>query len=566
MEKVITGFIKNKKHRNLVAVYGTVFLLIAICAVLILAKGTKKQSIAAGETFVLAYSDFSNSIGATGTVESVESTFVYSTLPNLVEEIYVEVGDYVEEGGLLAKLDDRSIADQIESQETNMRLASAGNDQTIKTARDNYEQFKYALEKGLNSGINSAESQVTTAYENYSRAIKTYRRYREGLKAGENTALINQEQALANARSALNTAEDLYAETYEGIKEAIDAAYDEWQAAEAALEALDPDDTNYIEQQEVVHSLEKAYNAACAEEEKANRNLNDARDAYNRARAQYNAALAGVDQTLADYAAAMDSAEQAYENALTNLEAARLAADNQLQSYANAISSAKTGADDSNLQVTLRQLKVTLNDTRVTAPTAGTITAVYAKTGLAGSGLLFVIEDINDLIIETSVKEYDIGAVTVGMPVTIKSNATGNDVYEGIITSIAPTSNKTSQGITDTLGEVEFATRVKVTSANTRLRIGMNVRLNYITEQQTDVLSVPYESVYTNQAGEHCILILEQRTTGDSYLIKELPVTAGLENDLVKTISGSGVSAGLIVIGDPDSYLPLIGKEVKMAG
>ena len=94
----------------------------------------------------------------------------------------------------------------------------------------------------------------------------------------------------------------------------------------------------------------------------------------------------------------------------------------------------------------------------------------------------------------------------------------------------------------------------------------MNVRLNYITEQLANVLSVPYESIYTNQAGESCILILEDRPKADFYLVKELPVKTGSENDLVITISGSGVRAGLRLINEPDSYQALIGKEIKMAG
>ena len=49
------------------------------------------------------------------------------------------------------------------------------------------------------------------------------------------------------------------------------------------------------------------------------------------------------------------------------------------------------------------------------------MTAVYVTEGessMAG-GLLFVIEDLNDLEIESSVKEYDIGSLKVGMPVVV---------------------------------------------------------------------------------------------------------------------------------------------------
>ncbi len=548
VKKRVGEFFKKRGKKQIIfVVYGLVFLLVAACIINLLGKRSGMQSIAANDTEVLAYTDFSNSIGAAGTVESAESTFVYSSLANPVEEVYVQVGDYVEEGELLAKLDDQKIIEQIESQETSMRTASAGSTQTIKTARDNYDQFKYTLEKGLNSGINSAESQVAGAYENYTRAIKTYERYRDGLDAGENSILLDTKYAYDNAKKMVNDAA-------ENLRKAEEALAD-LKLGDPEAEAGSGEGTE----------AQNPYEEALSKVDKAKRALEDAENSRDHLRTQYRAAVTSVNQTLADYAEAVESAEQAYRDALANLETAQRAADNQLQAYRNSLESAKIGADDSSSQVTLRQLKVTLSSTKVTAPVSGTVTAVYATAGLAGSGLLFVIENITDLVIETSVKEYDIGTVAVGMPVTIKSNATGNDIYEGIITDIAPTSNKTSLGTTDTSGEVEFATKVKIISPDTRLRIGMNVRLNYITEQQDHVLCVPHDSIYTNQAGEHCILILEEQPDG-GYLIKELPITTELENDLVITISGSGVSAGLRVINEPGVYQPMIGKRIKLVG
>ncbi len=568
---------KNKKKKRciIIAVSCAALLLIAVYFIVGRGAGTGTQSIAYDDTTVLAYTDFSNSISATGTVASAENTFVYSTLSYMVENVYAEVGDYVEEGRLLAKLDDQNIMDQIESQEASLSASSAGSTQAVKTAQDNYDQYQYALEKNLNSSLNSAESQVTSAYENYTKAVKTYERYRDALDEGENTTLLSQESSLSNAKFSLEAAEDAYDEA----QDAVNAAYNNWRRAREALADLEAQKQSILAgdsgadvsalnadiaaAQSEATTKRNTYDAALTQSDNAERNLDKAEDSYDLARAQYNAAVTNVDHTLADYADAMDSAEQAYRNALTSLEAARLSADNQLQSYANSLNSAKINADNSSSQVGLRQLRVNLNSTNITAPVSGTVTAVYATAGSSGSGLLFVIENINDLIIDTAVKEYDIGSVTVGMPVTIKSNATGSDLYEGKILSIAPTSHKTSQGTTDTSGEIEFAATVKITSPNTRLRVGMGVRLNYIMDQQADVLSVPYDAVYTNQAGEQYILILEEQPA-DAYLVKELAVTTELENDLAISISGNGVSAGLRVINEPDGYRLLIGKEITL--
>ena len=131
-----------------------------------------------------------------------------------------------------------------------------------------------------------------------------------------------------------------------------------------------------------------------------------------------------------------------------------------------------------------------------------------------------------------------------------------------IIISIAPPLTKQLRA-KQIPREVEFKTKVKVTTPKTRLRVGMNVRLNYIVEQQPDVLSVPYDTIYTNEKDETCILVLEKQP-GGTFLIKEQPVTTDLENDLEITIGGSGVMAGLRVIGNPETYRSLAGREVKV--
>lgn len=566
---------KKKRRRLIIIIASLIVVLLAVFLIFARHAASSVLTVAVDDTTVLTYTDFSNSISATGTVASADSTFVYSTLSYAVQSVEVEVGDYVEQDQLLAKLDDQNIIDQIESQQASMSDANTASAQSIKSAQDNYDQYKYTLENGLNSSINTAQSQADNAYDNYIQAVNAYQRYRDSLDAGENSALLNQEAALRSAQSARDAAED----AYDAADDAADDAEDDWQAARETLADLkaeresvlanDPEadvtdlDAQIAAAENEAAARKSAYDAARSKLDSAERSLDNAEDSYDTAEAQYNAAVTSVDNALADYATAVDSAYQSYQAALTNLEAARLAADNQLKSYADSLSNAKTNADKASSQVSLRQLRVDLDSTDITAPVSGTVTAVYAEVGGSGSGLLFVIEDVDDLIIETAVKEYDVGSVAVGMPVSIKSDATGSEIYEGSVQSIAPTANKTAQGITDTSGEVEFATEVKVTSQNTRLRIGMSVRLNYIIEQQASALAVPYDAVYTNTAGEDCILILEQQPAG-TYLISELPVTTGAENDLDIVISGDGVSEGLQVINEPDNYKLLIGKEVAL--
>lgn len=641
----------------------------AVLAILSFFNGAGKKeaeaTLALTDTVTLAAEDLQSTISATGTVESAQSMTVYSTMAYTVQEVYVEVGDYVEEGAPLCKLDDKNIQKQIESQEASLSVTGGTSAASVNAARDSYEQFKASLDQGLNASILSAESAVTNAYNSYTGAMDTYERYKEGLEAGENATLLGQESSLRSARVALENAQESYTnavdardDAQEAVRDAqadLDDARDDLRNAEDDLDDAE-DDLDYAERQlnrledpsgtvrrlqgeiadleariaapeegtdvaeltaqltakraelsaaqsaaagyeasyaslsqavsaqaskvaqlEVAvtqaESVVKSYENALKQAENgvescekqiatAQRGVSNAQESYTAAITQYNASATTVDNALEDYAKAVETAYEAYQTAQTNLEAAKVSAQNQLQSYQDSLRSAQAGANKATGEVSLRQLRADLADTEIAAPCAGTVTAVYAEVGSSGSGLLFVIEDVENLVVATSVKDYDVASVKPGMAVTIRSDSTGDDVYQGEVSSIAPTAAKTAQGATAAGGgDVSFDTDVTVLSQDTALRIGMSVRLSFVLDEAKGALTVPYEAVYTNEAGETCLLAAEEQADG-TYLLCEYPVSTGIENDLDIVVTGPELREGLRIIGDPDRYRPLLNMAV----
>lgn len=649
----------------------TAAVLVGLAVFLFGGKSNTAATIALADTTVLSRSDLQNTISATGTVESASSMMVYSTVAYTVQEVPVEVGDYVEEGQLLARLDSQNIQDQIDSQEAGRSASSGSSAAAIASARDNYEQFKAGLEDGMNSGILSAESAVTNAYTSYTNAVTTYERYKEGLDAGENATLLSQDAALRGARTTMETAQETYANALDALYTAeddindaqadltdaqndldeaerdrdeasdnLDRAEDDLDRVQQQLRNMGSGNTNAITllQSEItalqsqiaaagenaaeltaqleskkaelssltqaqtdfaarqsdltqdvskytqekatyeskvsqLESTVKSYENALKQAERtrdscekqaatAQRNVTDAETAYAAAITQYNSTVTTVDNTLADYATAVETAYEAYQTAQTNLQSAKVSAQNQLQSYRDNLNSAYAGANTAVTDVSLRQLRADLADTEIKAPVAGTVTAVYAEVGSSGAGLLFVIEDVDHLVVATSVKDYDVGTVKTGMPVTIKSDSTGDTVYDGKITTIAPTAAKAANGATNTSGgDVTFDTDVEVLSQKTGLRVGMSVRLNFVVDSAKNVLSVPYEAVYQNEAGEDCVLAAVEQEDGQ-YLLAEFPVTTGLENDLDIVVQGPDLKEGLRIVSEPDIYRPYLGQTL----
>ncbi len=256
----------------------------------------------------------------------------------------------------------------------------------------------------------------------------------------------------------------------------------------------------------------------------------------------------------------LNDAKQAYTDALAAFEATQAALKQEVQAYYNNWRSSVLSDQSDLSKMELEQLRANLEKTNIVAPMDGTVTAVYANEGASGSGLLFIIEDTNRLVIETSVKEYDVGLVQPGMRVEIKSDITGDAVHEGEVESIAPTADKQTAGMSS---DVQFATKVRVTKERTGLRIGGNARLYIVTAEQDDVYTVPYDAVFEDEAGQSYVMVLEESGENGLGTLAAVPVETGMENDLKVVISGDGLKDGMRVLDNANGYYA--GQTVRVS-
>lgn len=579
------------------------FLAYSCVAAPILATNAAKAQISAslGVT-TLQEKDIQNTIGGTGTVESRQKHYVYPTTSGYsVMEIPVEVGDTVQAGDVLCVLDDSALQDQKDSSELSLNQSVRAAEQQVKTVRDSYEAAVASVKDGTNSTLISAESQVTNAYYSYLSAVDQYNQYRDSLnsastalatakqnleEANEKVAAIQQaiqekEQAAAGTDPTVpgtdtstnpggdttvpggtdaSTTPGAGASTAPGAGTSVPgtgassasgtdtqsagagdaSALTEAAMASGSAPAASAQSNGGGYRDMPLEELQAALTAAQAEQTAAQAAVNEAQAAYNSASGQ------GYSLSLA-----VDSAYNGYVTALKSLDAAIASVETQLQSSENQLDSAKLSAQSARetRELTLEQLEGSLEDLVITAPASGTVTAVYATVGGPSTGLLFVIEDVEDLVVKTTIRSYDIGQVQEGMEVIIKSDATGDASFAGTVSFIAPASQKTATGDTNTANEV-FDAEVKVLSQDTGLRIGMSVRLNYVLEAETGVLAVPYDAVYTNASGQSCVMAARDQGNG-KYILEEIPVTTGVESDVEVAISGPGIQAGLQVLNDP---------------
>ena len=576
-----------------VGVVGIFIAYSCVAAPIMAANALKGQVSASLGVTTLQEKDIQNTIGGTGTVESGQKHYVYPTNSGYsVMEIPVEVGDTVQAGDVLCILDDSALASQRESSELSLDQNVRAADQQVKTVRDSYEAAVAAVKDGTNSTLISAQSQVTNAYYSYLSAVDQYNQYQDSLNRAS-AALSTAKQSLEAANEKVTAIQQAIQEKEQaeagtdttipgtdvttpgtdtsgasGADTSTTPGTDTSGASGADTSTTPGADTSAASGAEA-QSTQAAMASGSAPAASAQSNsggysdmtLEQLQAALPAAQAEQAAAQTAYDQAKSAYdsasgqgyslSLAVDSAYNGYVTALKSLDAAIASVETQLQSSENQLDSAKLSAQSARetRELTLEQMDESMEDLVITAPAAGTVTAVYATVGGPSTGLLFVIEDVEDLVVKTTIRSYDVGQVQEGMDVTIKSDATGDASFAGRVSFIAPASQKTATGETNTANEV-FDAEVKVLSQDTGLRIGMSVRLNYVLEAETGVLAVPYDAVYTNASGESCVMAARDQGNG-KYLLEEIPVTTGVESDVEVAISGPGIQAGLQVLNDP---------------
>lgn len=499
-----------------------------------------------------------------------------------------------------AKLQVESAEAAVRDARENYRLTRdqlEGNVTDAEKALDKAEEALSDAKAAYNDAVAGVEGQIAQAEANFAQIKADY----DMQKATYDNIAGQLAENVKNAQAAEKEAEDKYNEYKEAWGESSPEAVDAKAKWDDAVEARVQAQQEQLREKEAFQAIEATYNqaqtdlatvkssiygqttsaqSAVASAESgvasAEAQLDAAKDARNgttlaQVEQGIGSANRGVDsaEVQEDVAKAqLDAAKQSAESAKQQQEATKNAIEQQIDSLQDSLVGSQLAAESNRAQeIAIQKMQNTLEDASITAPVSGVVTAVYAKVGEPGNGLLFVVEDTESLKITTRIKEYDIANVQVGMPVTIKSDATGDKEISGTITYIAPAAVKSDTGSTQTSSNnsnVEFEAEVQVNDKDSGLRIGMNTRLTVLLEEKQDVFGVAYDSVVKKQDGTDVLYAVEPKSTegkdASTYIVTEVPVTTGLETDFYIEVSGSNIQNGMSIVSDPQSVTP--GMEV----
>ncbi len=521
--------IMKRKRAIAIVIVLTIFVLIVVIGQIVGARGIARPVTAEP----LTLRTLSNTVSTTGMVESTNKASVYSQQSYAVKTVNYAVGDTVQEGDILCELDTDSLLLDIEQQKASINASAQSSQHQLNTSEKNYDYTKEVYDEDLDASVRNARNAFDKAKEEYNESDDDLSSLSADVKAAS-TAYSTAKVELAASEKALAAAEK------------------QLEAAQKALEGVETDDPDYP-------ALANALNKAQEDVDTSQTNLQDATDTYNTAKGNYDAA----NEAYADAEDTTSDAYKTYSDARKSYEAAVLSAEKNLESAKDNVTGSQISSNQQSAKIGLEKLSLQLEKSTIRSPISGTVTAVYAKEGAAGNGLLFVIEDIGSLKIVTSVKEYDIDTVELGLPVIIKSDATGAKEFTGVVSSISPTAAKANDGSTLTGTNVQFDTEISVTDLNEGLRVGMNARVSIVLEKRDRVFGIAYDALVLDENGEQIIYIAEQNEKGE-YIARAIPVTTGMETDFYIEIFGDDLSEGVLVISNAEKITN--GAKVQVQG
>lgn len=274
-----------------------------------------------------------------------------------------------------------------------------------------------------------------------------------------------------------------------------------------------------------------------------------------------------VDLAQMDY----ENAQKSYDQAEVALEAAKITAQKEIENYKAALNSSQAAVNDKTSELALQDKKKKLQDAQVIATVDGTITNVNCEVGVEAAGALFVIQDLNNLIVDADFDETDINQIAVGQRAEVTTDASGNEIIQATVTTAEPvstaasestdysssnsgggsSSSSSSSSSNSTSSDVTFTVEVQLTGQSDKVKVGMNSTINIITNEAEAVYSVPYGAVITKNGQSSVYAAVKQ---GNEYIVKEISVTKGLESDTNVAIDGPDLTDSMIILTEPSNY------------
>jgi HlyD family secretion protein len=509
--------------------------VLGIVAVVLYASGNiplSRDRSGGIETVAIEKGPLSQSIGATGTVNSNQSATLNWKTSGLVGETYVESGDPVQAGDVLASLDGSSLspidilagAELVSAQKAledlrSSQVQQAAALQAVQSAQDALDDARdpeLAQAQALQA-IAEAEKEVSDA--DYQLKIVT---------APVSKSALDQSQAnLVLAEKKLDDIHDQI-ERIEKRKNKSEKKYKPWESRRLYNQILEGLEIQRIQRQIAYENSQQRY---------LNLQTPPAPIDVTAAEAYLKGAQAQLADAQRSWARIKDGTSPAD---IALLEAQLADAEREWERLKNG----PDPADIAAAQARVAAAQASLDQVNIEAPFIGTVTEVYSKPNdqVDPGTSAFRLDDLSHLWVDVEVSEVDINLVEIGQPAILIFDAILAKEYHGQVVEVAPVGD-------ENLGVVNFKVTVELADADQDVRPGMTAAVEIVVSQLDEALLVPNQAVRAMN-GMRMVYIMEEDGS-----LKVIEVTLGATSDRYSQLLEGDLQPGDLLVLNPSDQL-----------
>ena len=278
-----------------------------------------------------------------------------------------------------------------------------------------------------------------------------------------------------------------------------------------------------------------------------NESLTDIEEPYNKAKEEYEKAKSNLEvaeKAFKEGKKVIKTDGRLMEDLIPETNKGNRTALNAEQAARESIASQRINSQIAAIDVTeeIRKKQEMLDKGVITASTDGMVTGINISPGKSFSGdNAVVINKLDRMHIVAEIDEGHIADITKGMTVRVKTDSTGDEVLTGKVVFCAPTpteapaatgtdSARRSATVAVSTTKATYRVEIELDEENTRLRIGMTAKLEFVIDSAKDCIAVPTACIMTDPEG-------------NSYVRVATPAGPGMEGNAGEE-GGGAVDAG----------------------
>lgn len=476
-------------------------ILIVVIFIIIFATSGKNKEY---ETEAAKVGPISETVNVTGQIKPENSAALRFKVSGIIDALFVDVGDQVSKGQLLARLNAAELQKELTRREAELNSAQVSLQNAIQEREDTLIRNNQSLAKVYSEApklfadiLNLTDKSfnvIDSFYDDdFGDVLQTIQQSARPsiLIASANDARFPAESGIAKIRTTLQNFPTKVTQTeIRNTATAIETPLRDLRSSLTALINL-------------VNGIELGFQVTPTE-------------------------LENYKTILATAQADLDSAISKEVGLIRDLDDALI--DSNLNINTSDATVRLREADLETAKAAVEIAKQNISDAYLYSPIAGTVAIKDKQLGelVTASDQVYFVIGSGELEVISNIPEVDIGLVSINDPVDATLDALGSDEhFSAVVESVDP-----DQTTID--GVVYYKTHIKFGELDPRFKSGMSVNLDIVVNQKDSALIIPRRAV-KQQGGKTTVLVY----LGPGNAPEEREITVGLRGETeVEVLSG----------------------------